>query len=183
MGLGGVLDHREPSSLGESVDRAHVSGETVEVDRHDRTAPRRHPSGGIGRVDVIGHGVDVGEDRDRPLMEHGLGRGDERQRGDDHLIARAHARRCEGDVERRGPAVGREAEPRADRRRKLGLERPHLGRACAGQHAAIEHAGHGGAVVVGQDRPAARRHRARGCFLRIAGPFFSWRSLFVWRST
>ena len=154
MGLGGVLDHREPGSLGEGVDRVHVGGEPVEVDRDDRPGARRHPPRGVGRIEVVGDKVDVGEDRRRPLVQDGLGSCDERERRDDDFIPCPDARRREGDVERRGPAVRRETEARADRRRELGLEPPHLGGAGAREHAAIEHAGHGRAVVLRQDRPA-----------------------------
>ena len=160
MGLGGVFDHREPSSLGERVDRVHVSGEPVQVDRDDRPGARRHTPRGVGPIEVVGDGVDVGEHRGRPLVQDGLGSRDERERRDDDFVPCPDARRREGDVERRGPAVRGETEARADRRRELGLEPPHLGGACAGEYTAIEHAGHGGAVFVSYDRPALGGHRA-----------------------
>ena len=43
-GLGGVFENEEPVSAGDLVDRVHVGGLAVEVDRDDRPGPRRDGS-------------------------------------------------------------------------------------------------------------------------------------------
>ena len=171
MGLGRVLDDREPVTRRQGAERVHVGRQAVEVDRDDRPRPRRHSPSGVGGIDVVSLGIHVGEHRCRPLVEHRLGRRDERERRHDDLVSLAHARRREGHVEGGGSAVRRQAEPRPDHRGELGLERLHLRRPRAGEHPAVQDARDRRAVGLRQDRPAPRRHRARGGFLREYAEF------------
>ena len=59
--LRGVLDQRQPES-GELGERRRPA---EEVHRHDRLRARRDPRRDVGRVEVEGDGIDVGEDRRR----------------------------------------------------------------------------------------------------------------------
>ena len=84
----------------------HVGRQAELVHRHDRLRALGDRALGRGGVEVVGQRVDVGEDRRRAALPDRVGRGDERQRRHDDLVAGADA----GDVERevqRGGAVGR----------------------------------------------------------------------------
>ena len=58
-------------------------------------------------VHPVGDRVDVGEDRRGADVEDRVDGGDERERGHDHLVARADARGQQREVQRRGAAAPR----------------------------------------------------------------------------
>ena len=61
------------------------------------------------RVEGVGPGVDVGEDRNGHLVQHAGGAGQERVSRHDHLVARADADRRQGHVQRGGAAASGQA--------------------------------------------------------------------------
>ena len=63
MRLAGVLDDGEPMALGDLGDRAKIGRQAEQVHRADGLRPGR--DGGLDtiRVDVVGLGLDVDEDR------------------------------------------------------------------------------------------------------------------------
>ena len=94
----------------------------------------------VGRVEVVGARVDVGEDRRRAALPDRVGGGDERQRRDDHLVARARrptrrgrgaARSCSWSSRpRRARRRARRRPPRTPRRAGPAVTQPrgdHLG--------------------------------------------------------
>ena len=79
------------------------------MDRDDRSRAGCHGRGGQCRIEVVGVGIDVDEHRGRAAVDDRVGGRDPRERGHDHLVARADAeggerkvqgsratRRCEG---------------------------------------------------------------------------------------
>jgi hypothetical protein len=95
--LAGVLDDRQPVAL----EGRHVGGIAEDVHGEERGRARPDRRGRRRRVEVQRQRVDVGEDRARALVQDRVGRGDERERGRDHLVALSHAGRPQGQVERR----------------------------------------------------------------------------------
>ena len=63
----------------------------------------------MGGIKIIGLRIDVRKDRYRPLVEYGLSRCDERERGDNYLVARSDSRRRQSHVERGRSAIGGQA--------------------------------------------------------------------------
>ena len=95
-------------ALGERQERVQVAGLTAEMDRHDRLGARRDPPADVGDVDEHRRCVHVAEDRRRAGRQDRLHARRERQRRDDHLVARPDAEPGERDVEGRGAAVDRD---------------------------------------------------------------------------
>ena len=73
------------------------------MDREDRPGPRRDRLLDQRLVEVQGVGPDVDEDRPGPEPDEGVGRRDERERRQDHLVARPEV------AEHRGHLQGRRA--------------------------------------------------------------------------
>ncbi len=77
--MGRVLDHREPVSPGEGVDRLYVARATGEVHRHyyPRQATRCLRGGQrvrqCGHAHVAGIGLDIDEVDRGPAIEPGIG--------------------------------------------------------------------------------------------------------------
>ena len=90
--LAGVLDHRQPAPLGDGVDRVHLAGHAVDVDRHD--GPRAVGDAALdrGRVHRKRGRVGVGEHRQRLVRQDRVVGGDEREGRADDLVARIDAR-------------------------------------------------------------------------------------------
>ena len=90
--------------------------------------PLGHRRRGGLRIDVQRAPVDVTEDRPRLLVQHGVRRRDEAERGRDDLVTGRDAGRAQGEVEPGGPARDRrdvlDAEPRAERLLELGEPGP-----------------------------------------------------------
>ena len=91
--LAGVLDQHEAVLLAQLAQRVELAGIAEDVDRDDPLRPLGDRGLDGGRVEVHRPLVDVGEDRRRPLVDEAVGRGDERVRRRDHLVALLEARR------------------------------------------------------------------------------------------
>ena len=147
-GLRGVLDDGEVVGVADRAERRHVGALAEEVDRNNGLRALRDGGVDACRVQVERVRVDVGEDGRRAEQRGGLGRGDERERRADHLVARANAERHQRDLERVGPVGDAEgvdllvsAEAR-DVGRQILLEGGHEG--TAHERAAVQHGGDGG---------------------------------------
>ena len=149
LGLAGVLQDQQAVVAREPVDRVHVRGMAVQVHRDDRRRPGGHRSGGRGRIEAVRRRVDVREHRAGAGMHHGVGRGGERERRHDDLVARADARRHQAEVQRRGPRGQRDALAAGHGLGELGLEGGHL--RALGQHAAGQDPLHGLALGRAED--------------------------------
>jgi hypothetical protein len=122
--LAGVLHDREAVAL----ERGHVGRVAEDVHGQQRArAPRDRGRRGV-RVQVERDGVDVGEHRSRALVENRVGRGDERERRRDDLLALPHADRAQREVQpgRAGRDGARVADPkpRGEGRLECGHARP-----------------------------------------------------------
>jgi len=126
--LGRVLDHGEAVTLGDRLDLVHVGWEAVQVHRQDRARPLGDALLDSRRVEVVRARIDVAEDGNAALVRHRHRARDERERRDDHLVARPEARGGGRAVQGRRPRVEREAEAHAEVARPLLLERRDLGR-------------------------------------------------------
>ena len=160
--LAGVLDDRQA----EPLERRQVGREAEDVHRQQRLRALRDRGRGGRRVEVERDRVDVGEHRPRALVEHRVGRGDERERARDDLVALLHADRPQREVQAGGAARDRagvrrrRAAPRTPAR-----TRARAGRATAGPSAAPRARrppppGRGRAGRAGSDVGRARRHVA-----------------------
>jgi hypothetical protein len=100
-----------PWASADGLQRRHVRGVPIEVHRHDA-----HGAVGDRRLDRRGIeaeavGLDVGEDRRGAGERHRVRRRGERERRDDHLIARADAGGQQAEVQARGAGVDGDAGP------------------------------------------------------------------------
>ena len=68
--LASVLHDGDPRPGGELLQRVQIGGVAEDVNRQKRSRARAHRRLRRVRVDVQGHGVDVGEHRPRTLVEH-----------------------------------------------------------------------------------------------------------------
>ncbi len=116
-GLGVVLQDQQLVYPGDVHDLVDMGPGAAHVHGNDRLGVGRDPFLDGGRVEVQCL-VDVGHDRDGPHLQHRLVGRQEREGGDDHLVAWADIHRRQGDFQRRragrdtqgaaGPAVSRE---------------------------------------------------------------------------
>jgi hypothetical protein len=122
VSLRGVLDEREPPTIGDLLQTREVGRLAVEADRHDRLRPRRDRRLHLPDVDREVVLADVDEDRARSRVEDAVGAGDERERHRDHLVARTDvvAEQCE--VQCGGARAGRDGIRHADHRGEGGFE-------------------------------------------------------------
>ena len=139
--LGGVLDDGQPVARREGEDRVHVGRQAVEVHGHDRPRPVGAERFELRGVDRERPRVDVGEHRDPVLVHDRGGRCEERERGDDDLVARFHA-----DGRDRGVQCGSAA-----------VDRDRVGAADVGAELLLEQAD----LLVGHPAEAPRSHRRR----------------------
>src|ERR671913_227136 len=84
--------------------------------------PRRDRAGDLRHVDVEGARIDVDEHWCRPDPRHGAGRGEERVRAGDDLVARTHPERHEGDEQRVGAGADADGVRHSEQFRHLVLE-------------------------------------------------------------
>ncbi len=85
------------------------------VDGEHGGGPRGQCRGDGLRVEVARRAQDVGEDRCGPAVAHHVGRGDERERRDDDLVARTDPQQVHAQVQGRGARGRRDAVCRPDR--------------------------------------------------------------------
>src|SRR6266436_1994185 len=85
-GLRAIFDHRQVLLAREIHDRVHVRGQTVEVNDDDGARARSHTARNLRRVDVVGVGLNVGEDRFRTERAHGAARGDKGERRENDFV-------------------------------------------------------------------------------------------------
>ena len=91
VGLAGVLDDDQAVAVGDRLDHVHVGHEAEQVDRADRPGSRRDRRLDPLRVDQVRVGLDVDEDRRGARVQDRVGRGRERVRDGDDLVARLEA--------------------------------------------------------------------------------------------
>ena len=106
--LAGVLEDPEAVALRQRLQLGPGGGPAEDVDRQE--APGLLGDGGrrgVG-VDVERLGIDVDEDRFRPLVEERVRRGDEGERAGDDLVAGPPAELAHAEVERRRAARDRD---------------------------------------------------------------------------
>ena len=107
--LRGVLDHRQVVRRRELADGVHVGRVPVEMDDHDRPRRGRRACGGLFASIVNVSGSTSTNTGGGARVEHGVGAGRERQRGDQHLVARPEAERDDT------PGAGRRCRSRRTR--------------------------------------------------------------------
>ena len=154
--LGAVLDQHEPVLVAQLAQRRHVGGVAAEVHRDDRPRARRDAARDVLGVDVeVVRAAHVAQHRLGADVAGGAGARHERERGHDHLVARADAGRQAGEVQRGGAAGDRHRVGRADVVGERLLEglRARAHRQPAGLQA-VEHGLH---VLLG-DRDVGERH-------------------------
>src|ERR1051325_3424450 len=117
-------------TLGNLKDCVQVRGLSVEVHGDDGARARRYRGLYLRRVDVVGDGVAVDEDRSRAGGRDGLRGREEGVGGDDDFVARADAASGERELNRGRAVRDADAELRADVLRERALERLDL----AAQH-------------------------------------------------
>ena len=103
-----ILDHGQIVFRSDAVDLVHRRALAIEMHGHDRLRGRRDARLDLRRVEVVISEVDVGKDRRRAEAVDDAGRGEERVRGDDDLIAGTDAEDHEGDEQCVG--AGRNAD-------------------------------------------------------------------------
>ena len=84
--LGAVLDERDAVAIGDVLELVEPRRRAEHVDDEDGLGPGRDARLHIGRIEVE-RVVDLGQDRDATGIDDGGDRGDERETGDDHLVA------------------------------------------------------------------------------------------------
>ena len=102
--LARVLDQPQAAGLDQPLERRHVGGVAEHVHGQHGGGALAHRGGGGGGIEVQRHGVDVGEHRLRSLVQHGVGRGHEREGAGHHLVAVRHAGSAQRQVQSGGAA-------------------------------------------------------------------------------
>ena len=164
VGVAGVFDQPQAAPPAQLDDRCHVARVAVDVHHHDGASPRRDGRlDGVG-IDVAGVRLDVHQDRRRIDDEERHHRGQECERGRDHLVTWLQAEPEVRGVQRRRAGAACQCVVRADvggegrlERRNLALppvvgdlaaleqrgDRPHVGRRDRRPHE-IGRLSHGG---------------------------------------
>ena len=126
VGLGRVLEDREPVPAGDLVDGGHVRRVAIEMDGDDELRAGRDRRLEPLRVHGVSPGIDVDEDRRGPHEEDCLAGSDEGV-GDGHdLVPGSDPVGSEGDVERVRAVGHRTGVRRAAELGELVLELPHV---------------------------------------------------------
>ncbi len=73
MSLASIFDDGEAMTAGDSQNFIKVGGETMDMDRNNRTGPRRNQLLDLAGIECKGTRVNVGEDRDTQGMQNGEG--------------------------------------------------------------------------------------------------------------
>ena len=106
--LGGVLDDRYPTPVGDGHDRVHLRALAVKMDRQDGLGVGSDSGLDFGGVDVVGLRVDIDEDRLGTEPGDPAGGGEERVGGGDHFVAGADPLGHQADQQ--GVAAGGNAD-------------------------------------------------------------------------
>src|SRR6266542_1795604 len=115
MRLRGVFDDDEPVTLRHGENGVHVARVPVEVHGDDGARPRRDARLEGRGLELPGLALGVDDHGNGAAVAHDIGGGHEGEARYNHLVARPHPRRHEGQVKRHRPirdgyAVGRPAE-------------------------------------------------------------------------
>ena len=122
-----ILDDRDAVAIGEIGKRRQIGGQTELVDGHDCLRPLADRPLGRAWIEVVGAGVDVGEDRSGAALPHSIGGGDERHRRHDHLVACGDPAGEQRQVKRTGAVGDRDGLRRTDPLSKGLFELPERG--------------------------------------------------------
>ena len=128
--LASVFNHSKVVFLGDRVDRVHVAGHAVDVDRQNGAGAVGDAALDRGRVHGQRGGIGVGEDGQGLVAQDRVIGGVERKRRTDHLIARIHAYHVQAGDQGRGAAGGGQAALCAEQLRISGLEFGHFSAAA-----------------------------------------------------
>ena len=100
--FGGVLDDREAVRLGELEHRVHVDRVAVDVDGHDRPRARADPRRDLDPIHAPRLRIAVDEHGYGARVQHRADARDDRERRQDHLVARLELECGDRGLERRG---------------------------------------------------------------------------------
>ena len=109
MSLRGVLDERDPITVGNFLQWSEIGGLAVEVDRQNRFRPRREAVGDPVRVHGVSDRIDVDEHRPGTAVTDCPAGGDERHRDSQHLVARPDTGPEEREVQGGRSGIQRDA--------------------------------------------------------------------------
>ena len=164
-GLRAVFDQRDAVPVRDVLDLIEPGGRAEHVDGDDRLGPRGDPRLDVGRVEVE-RIVDLGQDRRRPGVDDRRDRGDERETGNDDLIARPDSQAQQRQPEPAGAAAAqakRVLDP-GERRdllldvTDLGAERRVVGAAIPAEVAAGEDLHHLGDLFLADELDTGSGH-------------------------
>ena len=127
MGLGRILEHREPVLLRERVDPHHVRDLPVEVDGYERTGSRANRRGEKRRIQAVVELGGVDGHRPQTRLRNRLEGREKRVRRDDHLVTRFELLGHQGNAQRVQAAGEPDAVLHSAIRGKRALECRHGG--------------------------------------------------------
>ena len=113
-GFGAVFDDEQALAARQGAERGHVAGLAVEVHGEDGLGAGRDAGLDVGRVDLPGPEVRIGEDGRGADVADRVDRGDVGQARDDDFVARTDAEGDEGKVDRDGAVADGEGVGRAN---------------------------------------------------------------------
>ena len=125
--LGGVLDHAHVMAGCDVEHSVEVARDVLEVHRDDRGRPVGHMGGEVGAIESE-RVVDLREHRHGPGRDDRVHGRDERERGDDDLVAASHPQRRERAPQRGSSVRDRDRVPSAECVARRALEAGY--RAC-----------------------------------------------------
>ena len=127
MRLAAVFDEREMVACRDALERHHVGGLAVQMDRQDRSCPR--PDGPLDGAGIEGQAIriDVGEYRARPRHHDGERRVRGRERRRDDLVAGTNPEPAKDERDGIGASPDADGVRRTRRGSKLRLEGLNLG--------------------------------------------------------
>jgi len=160
VGVGDVLDHRQPPRGGGPHDLVHVGRQAPQVRRDDRPGVCRRLAGDLARVDVEGPRRRVAQDGRAAGVQDGRDRGDPVVGAGEHLRARAYADGEQGRVNGRRARGERQAVPAAEELRVGVFHGPDEGPAAAVAQATRQNHFRGGVDLAVVDHRVGRPGKA-----------------------
>ena len=112
-GLGRILNDRDVVARGDGEDVLDLGAASAHVDGYDRLRPLGDRPLELRRIEAQAALLDVGENHRRPGERRGVRGRDEREVGNDDLVARADSGGDQREVDRDGPTGYRHREARA----------------------------------------------------------------------